>query len=262
LQDGDDDDELLRYPNNRYDNDWSSLDPALKAHAESLFYTQPTWDLESRANIETMAYETVVDLMGGDSTAIDAIAYNEETWDCYINHYDGYDWFEIEAMPDVAGALRNVFGWTQAAWEGTAPPPAIEDKDWIELTAEEKEAADMICLDEFMWDGVPLPLWIEPAATEEPTEEETSPTCIPYGGECIMQESVIMPRQEDQGADGCCWPYHCQMRIVNSNGLVQKAICSRREHESKNSITFGSLAFGGHGGRHGDGNGRRHQIRG
>ncbi len=53
------------------------------------------------------------------------------------NHYEDYDYDEL---PPRVKEAANTLGYDQKLWDGNGKP-ASEDKDWEELTKEEREAA-------------------------------------------------------------------------------------------------------------------------
>jgi hypothetical protein len=144
-------DQQIIYPIKRYGSDWSKLDPVIKDHAIDAFYSQRFWDHNEILGLEHHSYETVMKIlpyyMHKD---IDFLVPNAASWDCWINHYKGYTWQQIEAMPDVLNAFE-VLGWTMKMWvQGSSPPS--EFKDYAALTQEEKQAAKVLCYDEYLWD--------------------------------------------------------------------------------------------------------------
>ena len=92
---------------------------------------------------------------------------DEEVWDCYINHYYEYDWYELveyNIVDDYVG-----LGWTEAMWECSDEEgndddddcevlvPESEDFDWEELSSKEQQHATNLCFFEELWNGSKLP---------------------------------------------------------------------------------------------------------
>jgi hypothetical protein len=53
------------------------------------------------------------------------------------NHYEDYDYDEL---PEEVRKAANTLGYDKKMWDGDGKPPS-ENKDWEELTKEEREAA-------------------------------------------------------------------------------------------------------------------------
>lgn len=82
------------------------------------------------------------------------LGYNEETWDCFIHHYNSYLWNELETY-SFDDHFRDL-GWTESSWNGQSALPSTEAKWWGQLTAEEKTAAHKICYFEDNWDMIDM----------------------------------------------------------------------------------------------------------
>lgn len=150
--------EGLTYPSFRY-VPWEELDESLVAAAEALEYTEETWNTPGQAEIESLSYETItLDSPDIRQQALDTIGYdNEEQWDCYINHYDDYDWEELEE--EEVQQYYAALGWTEESWLGDEDPPESEDMDWAELNDDQQAAASELCYFEQNWDGLSLDEW-------------------------------------------------------------------------------------------------------
>ena len=111
----------LVFPENRYGEEWDLLDNVTMDAALDLNYYNDTWNLVSRASMEELSYESVVPLLKGTQQAsLDHLVENEESWDCYMNHYDDYDWAEIADEPNLLGAF-TALGWTETMWDSGDP---------------------------------------------------------------------------------------------------------------------------------------------
>jgi hypothetical protein len=74
-----------------------------------------------------------------------------EMWDCYINHYDYYDWSEMESY---AQAAYRELGWDANIWDD-GPESAYPDSEeayWATLSVVENEAAIALCYFQENWD--------------------------------------------------------------------------------------------------------------
>ena len=114
------------------------------------------WNLVNDSAVEGFDYSTLIRDFetAGNEDAIDAMnnfGYDENVWDCWINHYSYFDWEEFVQYEFVEPLI--VLGWNQSSWDGDAPEPESDSKDWIELTVEERAAAEELCYFEEVWDG-------------------------------------------------------------------------------------------------------------
>lgn len=82
------------------------------------------------------------------------IYHHHVSKDCWINHYNSYDWSELEEY-DIAGYLETL-GWTESMWDDKTDTPVSEGKDWEDLSDAEKAAAVVICYTQQLWDEEPL----------------------------------------------------------------------------------------------------------
>ena len=125
---------------------WDELDSKVRAHAESLQYTQKLWNVPGWDNdIENLAAETIADQYDHGFDALIGMGYTSiEQWDCYINHYGDYGWSDLEeARVDQHWVA---LGWNRQLWDtGIGQQPITSDKFWHQLTEEEKEAATELC---------------------------------------------------------------------------------------------------------------------
>jgi hypothetical protein len=98
------------------------------------------------------------------------MGYNEDRWDCCINHYTNYDWDELDMddYPEVQLSYK-VLGWNNRSWDTGTSDPASEGKSWSELTLFEQASADYVCYDGLLWDEEPLP-WGNETGSIPPAE--------------------------------------------------------------------------------------------
>lgn len=131
------------YPEMRYTSHYL-LPSSAKAGASTLGYSRDTWNIPGTAKVEILSYET---LLARDSSNVNALAAvsldDEDTWDCYVNHFVDYDWSELEEW-GIAEAMETL-GWTESMWNDGSGEAVTEDLDWSELSLAQKEAADFIC---------------------------------------------------------------------------------------------------------------------
>ena len=188
-----------------------------------LGYDEATWDLPGTAEIETLDFCSILEIQ--QNVAFSLGFDGGWQWDCYINHYDFYDWEELE--PEGVQEYFITLGWTAKSWEGKADAPESDEKFWSELNETEKVAVEQICYFEEIWDmNEAIPDWpmysdapslapslrgtsIQPStmapssgesassASEEPS---TLPTFAPTSGPS-KQPSTMAPSSEESAGE-------------------------------------------------------------
>jgi len=149
------------YPTLRF-TPWKNLHESAKAEGEILGYrSERSWNNLGSNSIERLSYETIKLQSERKAQAIEKLLEEaEDSWDCYINHYDDYTWDELELW-----GIQEAFitmGYDENLWQNDqAPRPEVENEDWVELTPEHQEAALYVCYTQEIWDEVPLPDWKE-----------------------------------------------------------------------------------------------------
>ena len=106
--------------------------------------------------------------MAGVATAMGISVNGEdavEIWDCWINHYENYDWEELGPRDANVQTWWEVLGWTEAAWDDGEGETITSDMIWVDLTPEQRAAAEFLCYDQNEWDGVNF----ESLLTDPPT---------------------------------------------------------------------------------------------
>lgn len=169
-EDNDEDEEEFYCPAERYIQ-WSDL-PAnvdtdyLVASQIQLHYGRDSWNQFS-SPVEEMSFDALYEDM---AEAAETMGYNEDRWDCCLNHYTNYDYDELgkEGYAHLEIAY-TILGWHSDNWEDGQEPPLTEQKDWEDLIALEQTAADYLCYDENSWDGEPLP-WSDDDVESPPAE--------------------------------------------------------------------------------------------
>jgi len=162
--------EIPQFPRNRYTS-WDQLDWLTKSDAKFLFYTEDTWNNFLTSPLERMSYERVAQFLGLNNAqyisqwqrtniALQNIAIDSRTWDCWINHYTGNDWVDLRDKHNVSWAFEAL-GWNESTWKSQNPEdwPETESKVFEELTSEEVLAAERICCGPEIWNGNPLTEW-------------------------------------------------------------------------------------------------------
>ena len=63
--------------------------------AETLGYNSTSWDNPGMNPIERLTYELVV-VDCSLANALAELGIDQQSWDCYINHYRGYTWPDLK----------------------------------------------------------------------------------------------------------------------------------------------------------------------
>jgi len=144
------------YPTVRFTvyDDLSST--ARAAATTNLDYNENNWNAVGTAAIEQLSYETIENNSALQARSIsNQLEMNEESWDCYINHYDDYDWDELDDDAGVQGSFRTL-GYTQSSWQNNGAV-VTDNLDWSELSFAQRSAAENICYFQETWDEESLP---------------------------------------------------------------------------------------------------------
>ena len=136
--------------------DWSELSEADSTIAQNgLGYIKYSWNVIGENPVEKWAFS---DLYTNEATAVNNLGISSAQWDCWVNHYHGYWWSDLETMGITAHL--EVLGWTEKMWESDgALLPDTEELYWVELSVEQIAAARQICYTEELWNGIPLKKW-------------------------------------------------------------------------------------------------------
>ena len=155
------------YPEFRYKL-WNDLDADVRQiYSSNLGYDEGSWNEPGSFWLEHQTFWYIQTQL--PSRIIDTVTlemgFTEVTWDCWINHYSDYRWFELDDIPtsstrSVLDELQTL-GWTKWSWRSDHQSdwPDSEFKDWIELTTEERISAEHLCYTKELWDDIPLPQW-------------------------------------------------------------------------------------------------------
>ncbi|KAL7529039.1 hypothetical protein ACHAXR_005539, partial [Thalassiosira sp. AJA248-18] len=134
---------------------WSSLSETEQQVAQVyLGYTKSTWDNPGTNELEEYSY---VDLYQNGKAGAISLGFDDDTWDCHINHYLGYWWADMEEVG--LDHYLSVLGWNKNSWDDDGPAPETEDLYWDELEPEHQAVASQLCYHKDLWDGVSIPEW-------------------------------------------------------------------------------------------------------
>lgn len=144
---------------------WDTLNGSVQAHAETLSYTNESWNLPGLHTLEKLSFETIRAESSQLVSAIVEIGFTEYVWDCWVNHYDDYWWEELEQFE--LAQYYAVLGWNQSTWDtANSSIPESSDLYWNELSDEQRTAAREVCYTLELWDELSLDFW--PALPESP----------------------------------------------------------------------------------------------
>mmetsp|Transcript_32292 Transcript_32292/g.53390 ORF Transcript_32292/g.53390 Transcript_32292/m.53390 type:complete len:487 (-) Transcript_32292:53-1513(-) len=135
---------------------WDTLTADETSDATSLTYVTKTWEEPPFALLERTSF---LDLTPGQIGTAMGMGFTEDMWDLFINHFDDYDWSELQMF--LIDAPFIALGWSKEKWSGQSPPPDSEDADWMDLTDAEKQAAADIGFFQETWDDLKFADFVE-----------------------------------------------------------------------------------------------------
>jgi len=135
---------------------WDDLSEFAQSVATQLDYTASTWNAPTTARVEEFAFDNLDRFQRDARDLVRDLGFNRDQWDCYINHYAGFEWDNLERDPRRA---LQTLGWTERIWQ-QGPIPDTETTLWPELTSEERAAALQLCFVQQTWDNVTLTVWL------------------------------------------------------------------------------------------------------
>lgn len=144
--------EGVAWPEDRYWT-WDGLDKDEQTLLVSIGWNKQTWDTPGTADFEFKSWNT---LTWQQREALTEYGFYQNQWNCYMTHYDDYDWFEL-VMENVASHFETL-GWTSDTWNTDQEPWAWK-ADWDDLSDAEQDAAWEICYFKEIWDEVPMEKW-------------------------------------------------------------------------------------------------------
>lgn len=149
----------ILYPWFRY-QPWEYLTPREKSLADLIGWDQTSWNAGKSLydDSESDASLAFADLTDEQRSNLMDLGFYEEQYDCWINHYEGYSWSDLQ-LYGLAGYFET-FGFTADNFLGAqGSVAAYQQADWNELSEAQKEAAYQLCWFEELWDEVPLTKW-------------------------------------------------------------------------------------------------------
>lgn len=172
---------------------WSQLTPAAQNAATTQlgFTTSEQWNQPNvSAAVEQLDYGSLTaDQRAGAATAMMIVETDVDApdiWDCWINHYNGYDWIELGPADANVQEWYIALGWNQAFWDDGTGEPETEELDWEELTPDQQQAATYLCFEANTWNNVNLEDLVTVSPTAAPTTaaptfagQTREPTALP-----------------------------------------------------------------------------------
>ena len=146
-------------PEGRYEQ-WSDLPRFYRTRVlyYKLGYTASTWNFEPSEAfwnpLEDSAWNSTI--VSNVYDELEDLGYDEDKWDCCINHYEDFDWDEFVYWNYTEQIeAHEALGWTQDTY-GSANAtlwPASEFLSWKNLTEYQQfMAASKLCYTEETWD--------------------------------------------------------------------------------------------------------------
>eukprot|EP00569_Conticribra_weissflogii_P019084 CAMPEP_0171450436 /NCGR_PEP_ID=MMETSP0881-20121228/40627_1 /TAXON_ID=67004 /ORGANISM="Thalassiosira weissflogii, Strain CCMP1336" /LENGTH=643 /DNA_ID=CAMNT_0011974891 /DNA_START=33 /DNA_END=1964 /DNA_ORIENTATION=+ len=130
---------------------WNELDPETQKIAMNLDYTNTTWNKYGANPIEESSWE---DLTSEQTSNASLLGYDMKSWDCWINHYEGYRWIDMGQPFIQVLQWFTSLGWDIQSWTGKKEAPESDFKTWYELTSEERFSAAQLCYFRMTWNEV------------------------------------------------------------------------------------------------------------
>lgn len=141
------------YPYTRF-TPWIQLGTTEQNSGTNLGYFSSSWDNLEIYDLESLRYS---DLTVQERQSLQALGLDSDQWDCFMNHYNGYYWDELQSI----GVLVHftTLGYTQSSWDDGIDPPDTEGMYWDDLSPEQQDAANKLCYFQNSWDWIDLNLW-------------------------------------------------------------------------------------------------------
>ncbi|GAX10880.1 hypothetical protein FisN_31Hh089 [Fistulifera solaris] len=147
------------YPTNRF-RVWENLDPPTQDVAASMGYDETQWNTPGTFSLEYNRFQL---LSEANRAAVEQLGIESDEWDCYVNHYRGYTWEEMET--EGVSLYYEWFGFNATRWEQERGfVTQADSRLWDQLEPTEQEAARELCYFEELWNGLQIRFWSQTAA--------------------------------------------------------------------------------------------------
>lgn len=143
-----------------------SLDEKEQFWATDLSWDEESWNSPGTAKFEMKSsFDSLVEksIKKNDTVAdsLMSMGWTESTYDCFVNHYEDYDWKDLEEYTDTIPYWTDL-GWNSSSWDGDIDyEPESEAAEWKDLTETEQLAAVALCYFEELWSYVDISQWEE-----------------------------------------------------------------------------------------------------
>ena len=148
-------------PDRRFER-WSDLTWTAQSWAGQAGYTEQAWNRPGQVNpVEWVLYSDIAnDFEETTLSALKQLGFtNPDSWDCWVNHYDGESWEGLTERGKVHAF--QALGWTLELWTSEDPSqwPETEFLQWYELSRAQRMAAEDLCYTQELWHGISLEDW-------------------------------------------------------------------------------------------------------
>jgi len=132
---------------------WDDLSKTVRTVFLSLKlgYTEESWSNPGTAPIEKLRWS---ELSADQKLGAGSSGFDQETWDCYQNHYRSYSWSEL-ASEGVQQYYRAL-GFDESSWSGNGNIDDVQffvgDKSWQDLSSQQQSNLVELCFFETNWE--------------------------------------------------------------------------------------------------------------
>eukprot|EP00978_Attheya_sp_CCMP212_P006721 scaffold15590_cov56-Attheya_sp.AAC.3 len=127
---------------------WADLPEDVKDAWDDIGFGAISWTVQGMN--EKIEKDTWSDLDDEDRAHADIVGFTEDTWDCHINHYHGYEWEDLK-QDDLTEYFETI-GYDEDMWDKDEDA-AIDVEEWDEIDAEKQAALEAICWTQDLWDN-------------------------------------------------------------------------------------------------------------
>eukprot|EP00978_Attheya_sp_CCMP212_P024994 scaffold79552_cov46-Attheya_sp.AAC.1 len=127
---------------------WADLPLNVKDAWDDLDFGGISWTVQGMN--EEREEDTWSDLDEEDRALAEIVGFTGDSWDCQINHYNGYNWTDIKNA-NLTEYFETI-GYDEDMWEEDEDA-AIDVKAWGEIEAEIQAALEGICWTQDLWDN-------------------------------------------------------------------------------------------------------------
>lgn len=125
----------------------------------SIGYDSPQWNYNaSSPTIEALSFDSLTDAQRDGLTGL--LGFDEDRHDCCQNHYDDYDWSDLDPADGYGPVLKalGTLGYNEIMWQNDVAA-AYDRFGWDNLPDDVRWAAEEMCYTRETWDGADLRDW-------------------------------------------------------------------------------------------------------